>query len=256
MSAKPTLATPRFRRRSSPVQGPDRRSGTLFQTDGAGIAGITLQDTETVALAAIRAGYRVADAQIERLQQLGKRVQSAGERLAGDEPQRQTIDHTEALVNKGILAALAWVEGLAAEPGSPLHRFVVAQYRLLGGLLGIEGAAPTSPSPPPVPLSKGAGPTAPGAGRPGPRVEIVHKGEARRRVVLRGIELSGQALKSEEPQGILFFHAQDLDADPIDATLIGLRVQIEVRRSSPAGRWSAALCDAEGCQYGWIEIEI
>ena len=131
-----TLKTPRFRRPLLVEKGPDRRAGTLFRSDGAGIGGFTLQDTEAAAIAAVRAGYRVAELQIERMQKLGTRMSSAGERVAGAEPNRQAVDHTEELINKGVLAGLAWVEGLAAEPGSPLHRFVTAQYRMLGGILG------------------------------------------------------------------------------------------------------------------------
>jgi hypothetical protein len=253
MNEPPTLETPRFRRRKSTPQGPDRRAGTLFRTDGAGIGGITLHETEAVAIAAVRAGYRVAEDQIERMHKLGNRLRSAGERLVGDEPHRQAVDHGEEILHKGVLAALAWVEGLAAEPGSPLHRFVVAQYKLLGGALGVDGGP-------------AARPASPGAARPGPpppvpprqhrpQVAIVHAA-ARRRVVLREFELPLEC--DTVPDELAFFHALDLQAPLIKAKLAlkPAELTIEVAANSPPGCWIAAICDAGGRQHGWIEIEL
>ena len=46
-----------------------------------------------------------------------------------------------------MMSALGWLEGLAAEGDSPLKRLVLAQYRILGSVLGIDPAAAAQPPP-------------------------------------------------------------------------------------------------------------
>ena len=254
------LKTPRFRRPAT-VQGPDRRAGELFRMTGAGtgIAGIPVDSAEAAAIAAVRAGYRVAEAQIDRLRNIGDRARHVGAQVAGDEAERQAVDQAEKLVSKSLLAGLSWLEGVAAEPGSPWHRFAAAQYRLLGGALGLEsGPAPSAPEPRQPLAERG-----PRAASPRPAQSrapsIVHGGKARRRVLVRGFEIEAPA-RSRAFESISFFHATELDADAITGHFRpgpgGPALHVEIEKNSPPGRWSAVLCDEANRQVGWIEIEI
>ena len=82
--------------------------------------------------------YGVASAQVERSG--APRAAPARRRrpAVGERSDRKALDATEQLVFRAMMSALGWLEGLAAEGDSPLKRLVLAQYRILGSVLGID----------------------------------------------------------------------------------------------------------------------
>ena len=252
------IATPRFRRPIPEDAGPDRRGGGVFRTVGAdaGIAGLPLDSLESAAVAAVRAGYRVADAQIARVQKIGDRVRRAGEEALGEESEKQALDHADKLINRSILAGLSWLEGVAAEPGSPLHRLAAVQYRLIGGVFGLDEAKPSNPPSRPS-AQEGA------ASRPQPKAPIRPRvkfgGGCRRRVLVVGYEL--EAPKRETKlESLEFLLAEDTTVPSfigqLDFLTTGPMLTVTVTREAPPGLWNAAICDGDAVEVGWIQIAI
>ena len=108
---------------------------------------VPLTEAEDAVVAAVRMAYGVASAQVERSGRLAQRLREAGDRAIGERSDRKAIDATEQLVFRAMMSALAWLEGLAAEGDSPLKRLVLAQYRILGSILGIDPAEAVQPPP-------------------------------------------------------------------------------------------------------------
>jgi hypothetical protein len=126
--------------------GPNRNPGGLYRTADDGkrsLAGIPLTSAERAVTAAVRLGYQVAEAQIDRTARLASRLRDAAEEQVGPGPERKAVDAAERLVFKGMMSGLEWLETFAAEPGSPLMRLAKAEYRLLGSLLGFTGDGTT-----------------------------------------------------------------------------------------------------------------
>ena len=216
---------------------------------GSAIGGVPLSSAEDAVVAAVRMGYRVAQTQVDRAERFTERLRGAGDRAVGPEPERQAVDATEMLVSKALLTGLEWLEGVAAEPGSPLRRYATAQYKLLGAMLGLQAGkedasgAAAAPRPKPEPRA----------------VRVMHRGGARRPVRVRVLHLDQH--DADEEIELQFYCAADLESAPLEATVALMRGQpavlhIKTVARSPAGLWKAALCANSGEQLGWIEIEL
>ena len=242
--------------RTAPLRG----AGQLYRSaegPGSALGGVPLSSAEDAVVAAVRMGYRVAQNQIDRAGHIGERLRRAGERAVGAEPEAQAVDATERLVNKAVLSGLEWLEGLAAEPGSPWRRYATAQYKLLGALLGLKAdAQPDTPSAAvpatPRPASK---PTLVSAGA---GIRIFHGGKAGRplRVLRQHMDrLPGTGtfeLRFHGPHGT----DQLLEADLVVAEDRPPVLLFKNNSACPAGTWAAAVCSPDQHeQLGWIEIE-
>jgi hypothetical protein len=165
------------------------------------------------------------------------------------------LDATERLVLKAFLAALGWLETAAAQRGSPLKRLAVAQYRLLGELLGLTH--------PPRKKAHAAGPreTPPAPAETAPAriaMRVRHLGSDRRAVRVAAWEYAGDA---EPPATIpvTFYNVESPSEPPLDAEVVidgprSVTLTIATPGSVAGGRWRAALVDTEGIQVGQIEI--
>ena len=111
------------------------------------VKSVPLTEAEDAIVAAVRMAYGVASAQVERSGRLAQRLREAGDREIGERSDRKAIDATEQLVFRAMMSALGWLEGLAAEGDSPLKRLVLAQYRILGSVLGIDPGEAVQPPP-------------------------------------------------------------------------------------------------------------
>lgn len=134
-----------YRRPELPVRGPNRAPGGYYRTtDGQSggnvFGGMPVQTTEDAVVAAVRTGYRIADAQIERGMRIAESLRGAAQRAGAGEP-KDMLANAESLAKRSMLLMLDWLETLAAQPSSPLKRMLRAEYRLLGGLIGLEPGA-------------------------------------------------------------------------------------------------------------------
>jgi len=229
------------------------------------VAGVPIDSVESAVVAAVRMGYRIAAAQIERTERLGTRLRQAADNAAGPGADRKALDATEQLVFNTMMAGLSWFEGIASNRGNPLRRLATAEYRILGSLFGL--------SPVPNGSTAGAGSDT-GCSRPNPvqsaphapaddsssrssrtLVRIRHAGE-RRAVQVRHFEMTGRVDAGQYP---LFFYGRDLMGPTIEGRLIVTPQEspllvLKISREASSGDWSAAICDPEGTQIGLIEI--
>jgi hypothetical protein len=249
-----------FRRPTLERSEPLRHAGTLYRSAegpaGAALGGVPLASAEDAVVAAVRMGYRVAQAHVDRAGRLAERLSSAGERAAGPEPHRQAADATEQLVIKSLLVAVQWLESAAAEPGSPLRRYANAQYKLLGALLGLQpGGVPAPPQPQP-PAAAAPNAEAPRAGRAAVRVVLLSE-------TSRAVQAHRLCLHKADVEGHfkLTFHCAAEPGSTLSATLQldgpqAAELCIDPDAASPAGLWTAAVRAPDGEQLGRIEIEL
>lgn len=251
-----------YRRPSLERSAPLRGAGQMYRSaegPGTALGGVPLSSAEDAVVAAVRMGYRVAQAQVDRAARIGERMRQAGERAVGAEPERQAVDATERLVSKALLTTLEWLEGLAAEPGSPLRRYATTQYKLLGALLGlqVDAAAPAAPA--------SAAPSEPPTAREPARerarrgVKVMHRDGARRAVQPLRLHLDRPV--EDSLHHLLFYGAAHCAGSVFQADLEFAAGQaavlhITTAADSPAGIWKAAICAPDGEQLGWIEIEL
>jgi hypothetical protein len=96
---------------------------------------------ESAVTAAVRLGYQVAEAQIDRTARVAKRFRDAAGRAAGGKGAgtegRQALDATEQIIFKTMMAGLSFLEGAAVDHRNPIRRAATAQFRLLGSMLGL-----------------------------------------------------------------------------------------------------------------------
>jgi hypothetical protein len=128
-----------------PVRGPNRSPGGYYRTaagrnGGPVFGGVPMQATEDAVVAAVRAGYRIVDAQIERGMRIAEDLRGAARR-AGVGEASDMLASAESLARRSMLLAIDWLETLAAQPSGPLTRILNAQYRLLGSLVGLDPQA-------------------------------------------------------------------------------------------------------------------
>jgi hypothetical protein len=252
-----------FRRPALAATGPDRRAGGFYRTadneDGT-LPGLALTGAEDAVVAAVRLGYKVAAAQIERSARLAKRLRDAGERAAGPDSERQALDATERLLFDSMMAGLAWLEGVAADPSCPLKRLAAAEYRLLGSLFGLTPGEAAAKPPHTAPAATNAGGDAAAARPPQTTpvapLRIVLLGAERRAVRVRAWEIAPHLAPAELP--VVFYSTQMIDAPPLEAEVSTATTPPTLRvttwQRSPAGPWRAAVCLPDGEQVGIIEI--
>jgi hypothetical protein len=266
-------AEPRFSRPVPKLEGPNRGFGGYYRSSdrkvrGKIFRGVPLETVEDTAVAAVRMGYRVIDAQIDRALDMARRLRGAATR-AGVKDSNDILDQVERLFSRGGLLALELLESAANRPENPLMRLLAAEYRLLGSVLGfpIDGAKSgeketpktSTDTQPSAPAS-----TAPAAASPW-RVRIQHTQpavEKRRAINITKFEMTGLAVRRSAAYSVRFHPASPASAG--GALLKGLLRReanagwvLEIlTEDEPSGRWRAAVCTAEGDQVGIIEIRL
>jgi hypothetical protein len=253
-----------FERPQPTRTSPKRNAANYFRSVASGrraIGGIRLDSTEAAVVAAVRIAYNVAEAQIDRSVRLARRLRKAGDQATGGRSDKQALDATEQLVFKAIMAFLGWLEGAASESGNPLQRLAAAQYRIVGSVLGLtppEASAKAKGRPPgrPDAPARAKAPSGKEEPRRGP-VRIQHTGTERRAVRVSAWEYEGSP---RQTMPVTFYHVdgagETLEGQIAVVGRQSVALTLATPRSAPAGRWRAALCDAEGVQVGRIEITL
>jgi hypothetical protein len=273
MTAQPDdHVRPRWSRPAPKAEGPNRSFGGYYRISDHKIAGkffrgVPLQTAEDTAVAAVRMGYRVIDAQIDRALDMARRLRGAATR-AGVKDSNDILDQAERIFSRGGLLALEWLESAANRPENPLMRLLAAEYRLLGSVLGLptdaaktcetetpKTSTETRPQAPPVAVAP-----------PSPRwrVRVQHTQqtpEKRRAVYITKFDISGSVPRTATYD--VPFHPVVPGGD--DAALlkgslrresnVGWVLEIKTEKEPP-GRWRAAVCTADGEQVGIIEIRL
>ena len=264
---------PRFTRPTPKIEGPNRSFGGYYRSSdrkvsGKVVRGVPFQSAEDTAVAAVRMGYRVIDAQIDRALDMARRLRGAATR-AGVRDSNDILDQAERLFSRGGLLALEWLESAANRPENPLMRLLAAEYRLLGSVLGfpVDGAKTGEKETPKTPTD--TQPSAPARKAPSAaspwRVRIQHTqpaAEKRRAVNITKFELTGLAVRRSAAYDVRFHPTSPASAG--GALLKGLLRReanagwvLEIlTEDEPSGRWRAAVCTAEGDQVGIIEIRL
>jgi hypothetical protein len=235
------------------------------------IGGVALDSLEAAATAAVRLGYRVAEAQIDRTARVAKRMRAAGDHAGGSGSDKKALDATEQLIFTTLMAGLGWFEGLASDSGNPLRRLATAQYRLLGGVLGLLDAEKPSAEPgssrEPFPGPEASPPSS--IGRAMPRAfrsahaypEIRHigtrgKNQVRRAVRIREWELAAGAAGTytltfyrDTPGGATI-------SGELSVTQTATTLAVKTTGRTAAGIYTAPICDKSGRQLGYLEISL
>jgi len=259
-----------FTRPSLARTGPKRGASHLYRSaadGGEAVGGIPLDSVESTVVAAVRMGYRIAAAQIDRTERLGRRLRQAGDQAAGAGSDKQALDAAEELVFNAAMAGLSWVEGFASQSDNPLKRLVTAQYRMLGALLGLTSFETA------VPPAGGKGASTPrregDAGRsqhavtfrskPANRfLRIVHQSKTRRAVLVSTWHLESGAAAGM--YAVTFYGVHSARSTIAARLIVSRRGEATLELQTPAaakpGRWKGAVCDDRGAQVGCIEIEM
>ena len=289
-------ASGKYQRPDLARSAPDRRFTGYYRTaegDVPGTGGRPLRTVEEAVVHAMRLAYRVADEQISRSQRLANRLKQAGDANVGPDSDLQALDGVERLGLKLMMALLSWLQAAAADQGSPLRNLASSNYRLLGNLFGLmenmprpaaQPADPRSsqggttdpakaprhdvagpahtPTPTPTPMPTPA--SGPAGGQPGETpaqpLRVKYTGTVRRVVRNPQTDLppdSGQAAFQA-----LTFYCNGAPQSPVftgDLTLGGDGggvLALKLSTACPAGRWSAAVIDADGFVVGAVELEL
>ena len=131
-----------YQRPELAVRTPNRAAGGFYRTStGAGggsvFGGIPLQASEDAVVAAVRAGYRIADAQIENGMRIAESLRGAAARSgAGDA--KEVLTTTEGLARRAAVLLLNGIDALAAQPSTVLKRILLSEPQILGALIGLE----------------------------------------------------------------------------------------------------------------------
>jgi hypothetical protein len=259
----------RWSRQSHRAEGPNRSFGGYYRSSDREVSGklfrgVPLQTAEDTAVAAVRMGYRVIDAQIDRALDMARRLRGAATQ-AGVKDSNDILDQAERLLSRGGLAALEFLESAANRPENPLMRLLAAEYRLLGSLFGLQTdtAKTSEKETPKTPSNKSStdDDTGTAAAQRRVRVRIKHLQpvtEKRRAVNIARFDVSISPPASTSYDSF-FHHTSHVEADPIKAKLKRdsqewvLEIQTD---RQPSGRWRAAVCNDKGDQVGIIEVDL
>jgi hypothetical protein len=268
----------RFTRPLLSRHGPNRAATNFYRVAGDNpdaIGGIALDSVEAAATAAVRLGYRIAEAQIDRTTRIAQRMREAGDRATGGSTDskrsdRKALDATEELIFKGLMAGLGFLEGAAADRGNPIRRLATAQFQMLGSLLGLmpdQDTARRRRTESPVDdddvvveqTPKGVSQRAPRATRRPPQVKHAPQaGSAGRRAV----RVTEWELSSDAPAGrypLMFYPAAPPAAafpGELGVTRSGATLTVKTSAKTRAGRYQAAICADDGLQVGFIELTV
>jgi hypothetical protein len=262
-------SAPRFERPLLKRTAPRRSIANVYRSSGGGAAvgGVPLDSVEAAVVSAVRMGYKIAAAQIDRTERLAQRLRQAGDQAAGPGSDRQALDATEQLVFRAMMGGLSWLEGIATDGGNPLKRLAAAQYRILGSFLGLSPAdkppvrrgrrrddsAEDHEASPPAP----AGRAAAVAQRPTrARLKIRHETPEGRAVEVRRWHLAGAAAPGQDP---ITFYSNKPGAGTIGGALIvtlkgAPTLSLATPPAAAPGLWKAAICDEQSMQIGSVEI--
>jgi hypothetical protein len=264
------MSTPADRRFTRPPlerTGPKRSAINFYRAasdDPGAVAGITLDSVEDAVVSAVRMGYKVASAQIDRSARLASRLRDAGSRAAGPQAERQALDATEQIVFRTMMAGLSWFEGFSTDSGNPLKRLAEANYRILGSLLGFTTPGARTDDSPEAAETEAVRPStataSADAGAPSSRVQlrVRHVGAERRPIRAEVLELAPDLARREfslvfycDARPEISFQATLTMTDAASATLT-----ITATPADCTGRWKAAVCDDDGVQVGYLAIHI
>ena len=261
-----------WRRPQPTVRGPDRSFGGYYRTSdrqlkGKDLRGVPLQTAEDAAVAAVRLGYQVVDAQIERGMDMARRLRGAAARAGSGDP-ANLLDNAERLISRGLLLGLEFLEGAAADPRTPIMRLLSAQFRMLGATLGLTtDAAPTvdtAPKREPEAGHPGAS-TPSAAARPHPKdwrtPRVRHTSDSSKRAVTIQRWEMDRDLPSAASYDLAFHALSGVTDQALHATLTvapnaPATLEVTTVSQQPAGRWRAAVCIATGEQVGIVELEL
>lgn len=257
--------TRRYRRPGPMAEGPDRRAGGFYRSaDDASrrVIGRPLKSTEDAVVNVVRMAYDLADEQIDRSRRLATRLKRAGDAATGGDSDRAALQAGERLAMKLGSSGLAWLETLAAEPGSPMWRLLAAQYRVLGRVFGLAE--------PPPPAAAPAAAAQPDAGLPergpslraGPLLLARVDGDAP-----RAVEAALHVFVDPGPGPLHCHFSRRGAAAAGKAAAFEGQIQNDARRGAlllmlpdlwghQPGAWIAPVCDADGVQLGRVELEL
>jgi hypothetical protein len=249
---------------------PHRSAGNFYRSASSGdraIGGLPLDSVEAAVTAAVRMGYKVAAAQIDRTARFARRIKAAGDEAAGPDSDRQALDATEQLVFNAMMSGLSFFEGVAADSTNPIRRLAAAEFRLLGSVLGLNTERTARRADEDTAADDSSSREAGAAAGSSPRtlahyapLQVRHEGEAasRRAVQVRRWELTAGEPANNLP---LVFHRVPGGAASLEATLTVLPRQPAVLtlrwvRRPASGTWRAPICNDAGLQVGFVEIEL
>lgn len=231
-------------------------SGSLY-----GIPLLTAQDT---AVSAVRAAYRVVDAQMERGARIARSLREASERQGVGDP-AEALDAGERLARKAVLAGVEWMETLVAQPGNPVKRALSAEYRWLGAALGLAAMPQPDRASAPSPASADAPADAElrarySVGPMGPVARIMHEKDSAFRAVTIVGWLVDKAIPATGSTALRFFNTSDPGGGVLTGVLTVKQdvpvMELNTQDSHRSGRWRSALCDSSNLQFGIVEIEL
>lgn len=249
------------------TQRPDRRPGGFYRTaheKDSALGGVPLRNVEDTVVAAVRLGYKVASAQVDRSARWAQRLRAASDKAAGPDSDAQGLDAAERLIFKSMMTGLSWLESAAADADSPIKRFAMAEYRLLGSMLGL-----VDPRPGPGAAGAGAGDGKANEAASSPAaatqrsaqdttaaLRIQHKGAEQRPVRLARWETSSPIEPGEH--SLRFYSSAEAAAKAIGGFLRhrgcgDTTLELEINGPVAGGTWCAALCIG-GFQVGIVEI--
>jgi hypothetical protein len=262
-----------------PVTKPNRNFGGVYRSAegeraGETFGGVPMQTTSDAVIAAVQLGYKVADAQLARGRRLASHLGGAARR-AGVKSAAQPVDATERLMKRAMLLMIEWFEGAAADPQSALRRVMRAEYEALASAFGltVKGFgksarhAAASPDKEKERADEASRPSAGSAPAFASRssqarvqaVQVRHGKESIKRVV-RVLDIEWISPHDAASTDLLFHHTSALDATPLEACLVREKgatvLLVTTTATNPPGGWSAAVCDADGTQVGFIEIRL
>jgi hypothetical protein len=261
-----------WRRPQPDATRPNRSFGGYYRTADRDIGaqqlrGIPIQTAEAAAVAAVRAGYNIVDAQIERGVNLARRLRSSADR-AGVPETGQVLSLAENLLNKGAMLGLEMLETAAGDQNSPVKRLLTAQFRLLGSFLGVEtGTAAQG-------RERRETEETPAGGRHdshrsegehsaavSDRVRVLHRPDSAKRAVTVVRFTRPTRLHASRDVSLVFHPVSGSSQEAFSGTLTFAPkevplLEVATTREQPGGLWRAAICTSDGEQVGIIEVDL